>query len=236
MADMRRRIERVIETDPVIKKGLQRGFVNSRALARYIQDTEGLDSTPDAILGIIRRYPLSKGESTDIRHVFRDCELAMRNKVGDLEVEYHQDTMSRIADFASNLKTARGENVKLVAGIRFIRVISDQNALENFRRTLPPSHVIRYSKDLAEISVHLPPSAHETKGIVAKITMELALNDINLAGIMEGAPELILLVAEPDAPRALEALQRMLKEEATNPKGESSRSRPSRASKTVIHA
>ena len=131
------------------KKGLQRGIVNSRALARYIRKTEGLDSTADATLGIIRRYPLSSGESEEVWRVFRDCGLSMRNKIGDLELEYDQDTMNRIGEFGSNLKTVRGENVKLVAGVQFMRVIADQNALENFRKTVQPTHVIRYSKNHA---------------------------------------------------------------------------------------
>jgi len=236
MADIRRRIERVIEADPVIKKGLQRGIVNSRALARYILDNEGLDSTPDAILGIIRRYSLSDRESSDIRHIFKGCELSLRNKIAELEVEYHQDTMNRVAEFASNHKTARGENVKLVLGLRFIRVITDQNSLEGLRKTLQPGEIIGYSRDLTEITIHLPPAAHMTKGIVAKVTTELFLNGINLAGIVECAPELTLIVAEIDAPRALEALQRMLKEDAASLNHAPPLSRSSRVSRKVIPA
>jgi hypothetical protein len=58
MADLRCRVERFKETDPVIKRGLQRGIINSRALARFIQEEDGEESTLDAILGIIRRYPV----------------------------------------------------------------------------------------------------------------------------------------------------------------------------------
>jgi len=65
----------------------------------------------------------------------------------------------------------------------------------------------------------------ETKGIIAKISAELSLNDVNLVGIICNSPEDILLVTEADAPRALEALQRMLGEEAmsTNQKREASK-------------
>ena len=146
MADIRRRIERAIGMDPVTKKGLQRGIVNSRALTRCIRKTDGLDSTADATLGNIRRYALSSGESEEVRRAFRDCGLSLRN---NLELEYDQDTMNRIGEFGSNLKTVRGENVKLVAGVQFMRVIADQNALENFRKTVQPTHVIRYSKNHA---------------------------------------------------------------------------------------
>jgi len=108
VADIRRQVERVIETDPVIKKGLQRRIINSRALARYILEAKGVDSTLDAILGIVRRYPL--GSENDNRHqqVFKDCEIATRNKVADLAVENGQDIMRRIADFCQHYQDNQG--------------------------------------------------------------------------------------------------------------------------------
>ncbi len=214
VADIRRQVERFIETDPVIKKGLQRGIINSRALARYILEAKGVDSTLDAILGIVRRYPL--GSENDNRHqqVFKDCEIATRNKVADMAVENGPDIMRRIADFASTIRTTRGENLRVTVGFRSIRVIADEKALESFRQTLRPKDIISYSNGLAEISLLFPPESRGTKGIIAKISSELALNDVNLVGIICNSPEDILLVTEADAPRALEALQRMLGEEA----------------------
>jgi len=58
VAAVRRAIERIIESDPTIRTGLQRGIINSRALSRYILENCAVDSTPDAVLGILRRYPL----------------------------------------------------------------------------------------------------------------------------------------------------------------------------------
>ena len=217
MTDLRRRIEQIIETDPVIRKGLERRIINSRALARYLQDIGTLDSSPDAILGIIRRYPVPNDEPTSMRQVFSECELSLRDKLAKLEVEYHQETMYQCAEFASNLKTARGKSLKLTVGARSIRIIADQNALENLRKTLRPREEIEYSPHLAEITIHLPSTAQMTKGIVAKIAAELALNDVSLEGLTDSSPEVILLVPESDAPRALEALQHMLKEETVGP-------------------
>src|SRR5260370_33122208 len=105
MTDLRRRIEQIIETDPVIKKGLQRGIVNSRALARYVQNTKGVDSTHDAILGIIRRYVPSGTESSDTHQFFTDCEVSLRSKTAELRVKYHQENMYQIAEVVSNPKT-----------------------------------------------------------------------------------------------------------------------------------
>jgi hypothetical protein len=214
MAEIRRRVEHIIDADPIIKRGLQRGIVNSRALARYVRTTEGVDSTHDAILGIIRRYKPYDEESADTHHFFRECELTSRNKIAELSVKYRQETMYQVAEFVSNRETTGGEKVKLVVGSGFVKVIADQKALEDFSKTLRPGETIAYSRDLTEITLHLPPATHTTKGIVAKVVMELGLNDINLLGIVDCAPELTLVVAEKDAPRTLEALQTMLSEDA----------------------
>jgi hypothetical protein len=236
MTDQRRQVERMIETDPVIKKGLQRGIINVRALARFILEIEGIDSTPDAILGIIRRYPVSDGKASGVDQVLGQCGLSLRNKIADIEVEHNQDTMNRILQFASTLKSSKPENIKLsmelvvVGGLWFIRLVSDQRAIEEFVKILQPEEIRRYSTDLAEVSLHLPPGCHDTRGMTAKLTTELLLNDIDLVGVTafyqhhsngrfvssrdEIVRELILTVAEADGPRALEVFQRMLKEYA----------------------
>src|SRR5256712_9088154 len=164
VADIRRQVERVIETDPVIKKGLQRRIINSRALARYIPEANGVDSTLDAVLGIVPRHPLGNESDNRNRQVFKDCEIAMRNKVADLAVENGPDIMRRIADFASTIRTTRGESLRVTVGFRSIRVIADEKALESFRQTLQPKEIISYSNDLAEISLLFPPEAKGDQG------------------------------------------------------------------------
>ncbi len=212
MSDIRRRVERVIEGDPVIKKGLQRRIINSRALARYILEADGVNSTPDAILGVIRRYPIGSESQVPHPEVFRDCEITSRNKMADLALENGPEIMKRIAEFASRIRTTRGESLRVIVGLRSIRVIADMKTLENFRQTLLPKDIISYSTDLAEISLIFPQEATKIPGIIAKITAQLALNDVNLAGIQCCSPEDILMVAESDASRALEALRQLFTE------------------------
>lgn len=210
MLDNRRTIENVLERDPVIRKGLERGIINSRALARFIQEVERVDATPDAILGIIRRFPLEKKHNVPSNPPLRDCEITMRTRVGDLALEKGLDTMRRISDFAASIKSIKGQNMRVLTGLRHIRVIADQKALDQFRHEFLDKEIIRYSDNLVEISLLLTPETDQTRGIYAKITSELALNDVNLVGIWCCAPETVLIVNEEDGLKALEALQRML--------------------------
>lgn len=214
MAVIRHRIEHIIETDPVIKKGLQRGIINSRALVRFMQETNKVDGSTESILGVIRRYPLGHDRESFPSHVFADCEITMRTKVGDLSLENGTDVMQRIAEFARTVKTTRGENLRVIVGHKAVRIIADQKALGRFRQTLRDQEVLRYEANLVEISLLFPPEAEETKGVYAKIVTELTLNDVNIVGINCCSPESILLIAEKDGPRAFSVLHQLVLEEA----------------------
>jgi hypothetical protein len=216
MPDGRRLVERTIERDPVIKKGLQREIINSRALARFIQQDDRIDLSLDSILGIIRRYPRAAEATAGTDQILRDCELTMRSRIGDLAVEHGPHIMRQIAEFAGSTRSTSGENLRVVVGQRSIRVIAEQKALEKFRKTFQEKEIVRYSDNLVEISLLLTPEAEQTKGIYARITTELALNDVNLVGIMCCSPESILLVEEKDAPKAIETIQDMISDRSPN--------------------
>ena len=213
MADNRRLIEKVIETDPVIKKGLQRGIINGRALARFIQESDGVDSSPEAILGIIRRYPLPKESTAGAYQILGEGELTMRSKMADLLLENSPEVMERVLEFAKSNRTTRGENLSVTVGVRSIRVTAEQKALDQFREEFRDKDVLAYARNLVEISILLPMDAWRTKGIVGRIATELALNDVNLFSIMASCPpEPTVLVDEKVAPRAAEVLQKMISE------------------------
>lgn len=223
MASVRRQVERIIESDPVIKKGLQRRIINSRALARYILSVDKVESTQDGILGIIRRYPLGDEVEMVHRQMFKDCEIVTRHGMANLAIEKSPGVMRSIAEFSANIKTMRGENLRLAVGLTSIRIIAEQKTLEIFRQTLRPNEVVSYTADLAEISLLFNPEAEKlkgVKGIAAKITAQLVSHDVNLAGMFFfGLPEDVIMVAEDDAPRALQAIQQLLKEESLGENG-----------------
>lgn len=212
IADIHRFVLRTVESDPVIRKGLQRGIINNQALARYIVQTNGREGNPETVLGVIRRYPRNS-VNEDHRLAFKDCEIAVRSRIADLSIHHSPDVMGRIADYAATVKTTRGENLRVVAGARSIRVVADQKPLEVFRQTLSPNQVIKYSTGLGEISLLFSTAVEKIKGIVAKVTGQLALHQINLQGMMVCPPEDIMIISEDDIPRGLDALQQLLREE-----------------------
>jgi hypothetical protein len=215
MSDSRRQVEKILENEPVIRKGLQWGIINSRALARFIQLRDKLDASPEAILGIIRRFPVKEGEGKESSRVLGNCELAMRDKVAGLVLENGSETMKRISEFAASIKSTRGENLRIVVGLRWITVIANQNALAQFRESFSSKEVFRYDRDLVEISILLTPASTDTKGVFARITGELFLNDVNLLSIDTSYLEMIILMKEESAAKAIATLQNLISDDSS---------------------
>lgn len=217
MAEVRRRIERIIESDPTIRNGLFRGIINSRGLSRYILENFAVDSTMDAVLGILRRYPLDGGRKEDHRLALKDCHLSMRGGMAYLIVENSPDIMRRVAEFAGTIRSTRGETFRVVVSSDSVRIIAGRDALNNFKQAFRPREIIRYSTELAEVTLLLPHGPENLGGIATAITSQLTLNGIDPVGMMVCPPEDILIVSENEASRTFEALQQLLKEEMKGP-------------------
>jgi hypothetical protein len=213
VAAVRRSIERIIESDPTIRTGLQRGIINSRALSRYILENCAVDSTPDAVLGILRRYPLDGVREDGNRLGLEDCNISMRGGVAYLTIENSPDIMKRVAEFTTTIRSTRGENFRVIVGSDSVRVIAGQEALNNFRQSFRPKDIISYTPELAEICLLLPSGTERLGEIATAIITQLTLNRIKLAGILVCPPEDIIIVPEIDAPRTFEALQQLQREE-----------------------
>lgn len=217
MAEVRRQIERIIESDPTIRNGLFRSIINSRGLARYILENFAVDSTMDAVVGILRRYPLDGGRKEDHRLGLKDCRLWMRGGMAYLVVENFPDIMRRVAEFAGTIRSTRGEAFRVVVSSDSVRIIAGRDALDNFKEAFRPKEIIRYSTELAEVILLLPHGPENLGAIATAITSQLTSNGIEPVGILVCPPEDILIVSESEASRTFEALQQLLKEEMKVP-------------------
>ena len=66
--------------------------------------------------------------------------------------------------------------------------------------------IVKVEKELSEISIVVKETAVKTKGILARISNELALHGINLVEIIMDPPEFLIYVKEKDTVEAHKAL------------------------------
>ena len=175
-----------------------------------------MDSTPDAVLGILRRYPLDGGRERENRLNLKDSNVSMRGGIAYLTIENSPDVMKSVAEFARTIRSMRGEIFRVIVCSDSVRVIAGQEAIENFRQSFRQKEIISYSPNLAEISLLLPFGTARLGEIATAVTAQLTVNRISVVGMLVCPPEDIIIVSETDASRTFEALQQLLREEAQN--------------------
>jgi len=208
MTNIRREVERIIEHDAVIKKGLRRDIINIRGLAKFIQKKISQNASLDAIISAIRRYPL-KEESirfSKIEWLMKNCKLSLKNKIADIALVNDTEIHEIFGKIPPLIKFNTGEIFRLIVAVQSIKLIADEKNLDKILNQFPEDKIIKIIKNLSEIIVTFPKEAEGTPGILSNISTELALNDINIVEIMSSIPELILIVDEKDASKCYECL------------------------------
>ncbi len=203
-----REVERFIERDFALKRDLQRGLINIRALARQIHGSLRPTVSLDAVISAIRRYQVEpeKKRANPIK-LLRNCKIGMKNKIADITLSNTFNIQKSISEISSIINPSRGEVFRFVAGVAALKIILDEKNLDKALRFLPKREIVRVTRNHAEIIVSLPDEATDAPGIVAAITNELALNDVNLIEIMSCVPELILIVNERDSLKAYQVME-----------------------------
>jgi predicted regulator of amino acid metabolism with ACT domain len=207
-SDLGRAVREFIERDGAIRRDLERGLINIRALARLFLEESGYDASLEAVVSAIRRCEIRGGAGRLVKPGRFITKLSMRNKIADVALVNHPDVHRSIWQVASKIDFARGEVFRMVAGVQAIRLIMDEKNL-NLVERLPRDKVIKVTRGLAEIIIALPPEAERTPGVVSGITTELALQGINMIEIMSCVPEIVIVVEEADAVRSFEVLDRL---------------------------
>ena len=110
-------VRETVERDGVVKHGLARGLINVRALARSIQVATSGETSFDAILSAIRRYPIkqSSARRTSIGKMI--LKLSMKNRIVVVSIRNQPELQLMIARFAGEVNYARGESFRVVSGM-----------------------------------------------------------------------------------------------------------------------
>jgi len=203
-------VREIIESDGVVRNGLARKLINERALARYIQMSTQEHSF-EAILGAIRRYPIREPGAAYQRVGKFIQKLAMKNKIVRVSVLNEPDIPLVLARFSEKVDYGRGDTFHLTTGIDTVDVLIDSKNLPKLLSVLPKKSVREVVDNLVEIVILMSDDANLTRGIIAAISSQLAMNDINVQDYLHCAPYDIIVFEEKDALKAYKAIEDLSK-------------------------
>ena len=134
----------------------------------------------------------------------------MRNEIVDVDIINSPEIPAALGKIAAQIDYSRGEAFRILAGVESIKVIVDE---KNFGKMniIPRQNIRNVVKELAEIIISMPQAAARTPGVVAAVTTELMMYNINLVEFMSCVPEIIIIIDEKDATKAYELIERLVK-------------------------
>lgn len=194
----------MLDNSPSIRRCMNKGLINTSALAKYIVTEKKLDGTLDAISSAIRRYKLDRYDEIfdTANKIVSFGELSTRSKLANIAVIKDSEIQELLPKIFSIIQYNRGDVLRIIQADEAIKILVNEKNLENVKNLFPKKKIIKIDRNLAEINMHLHPQAVNTPGIIAVISNELAMNDINVMESMSCVPEMLWFVKEKDVLKA----------------------------------
>ncbi len=214
MTNIQGEVTNFIEQDVSIRRGLTRGLLNTRALAKYIYDNLKLSCTIDAVISAIRRYELMDEPKEDIKKRYKliaSAKVSSRTRMVSVLFKKEMDVRRALVKLYDRIDFSKGDVLRILEVSQYIKVILDEANLEKLDPLFSKKDIVEIDKKLGEISILYAEIVKQTPGVFAALAGELALSGISIIdGVICGS-EHIFIINEDDLMKALEAMHRISK-------------------------
>ena len=202
----------MINKDPPLKKDISRGLINIRAVAHYLIKESKTDTSVDAVISAIRRFPYIEDNvpNVTILEVLRESRIATKTKIVSISMKREHKSLELLQKIFPLIAFSRGEVLRISEGRGLVKILVDQDKLAEFRKIIPEEVIIEIRQNLSELSIHFGNGSRRTIGVLATILNLIALNNINIVEAISCFPEYMIFVEEKDILKAYEVLLNFL--------------------------
>jgi len=202
MKSINQEVHRILANHISIQRTLDLGVVNIRALAMYLIETNDLKASLHSVISAIRRFEVKEKEQKKgkkIADIFKSSVISIRNNMSCFTLSISlseaiaklQKLDSKAVDKSYRIISS-ADHVKLFADKSSSRYLHDLFSKEQFHDTVD---------NLTEIGITVQKEAIKTKGVIARISNEIALYNINIFELLIIPPTFLIYVKDKDAVR-----------------------------------
>lgn len=210
MTNITQTVWNLISQDPSIQKNLQKNLINVRALAKYIIRQYQLKASVDSVISAIRRYSSSQTfrENVEfITKVFSGASISTKNNLTCLVLRNQSDIQKCLSEISKLVDFEKRETFRMIKGKSHLKLITEMKALPKLKEFLSEKENFEIKENLSEIKIQmLDMQADKTKGVAARLSNELLINDINISEIIFCVPEIIIYVDQKDLLKAHDSI------------------------------
>lgn len=194
--NLNQQVWRIIQQEPEIRRGLSKGVINIRALAKHYIRAYSLDASLDAVISSIRRFDLSSSEEAEmsIMGKLKGASISTKNQITRITLKGEQEIPRT--------------GCKIVVGSNRTKIFGPKEIIEKLY--FEEKQVKDKSEDLAEISIRMKEDIGKTKGVLAKVTNEIYSNDINIEDIVVCQPEFLIYLKTENLAKAHQILLQLV--------------------------
>jgi hypothetical protein len=207
MTSITRRVWRLIDEDPSIRKDLARGIVNVSGLAAYLKE-HGVEGSLDSLISAIRRYKGSaevESLNEGVSAALKEAVVSTKTRITALHLKNSTNLYKYLSELMRDPEFYKSEIFRLIKSRNETLVLIDSESLSRARNFFPEGNIIKVDAGLAELSLTLTKRGWSSKGVMARLSSELANYGVNILVILSAEPRISLFVAERDLMKAHEA-------------------------------
>jgi hypothetical protein len=209
MSSINQEIAKLINHHISIQKSLKRDIVNLRGLAKFLISRYQLTYPVDGVISAIRRYDL--GDFSDekveaMQEVFSKLLLTTKDNVARIILK--DSVFDKIGkDYLGD--NILKKNLRIIKAKEQITLLVNQKNIEDKLALFDKEDIIQVHEGLSEIRIQFQKDVTFFKGIISRITSELATRNVNVVDIIFSVPDILVYVKEEDLLEALESLRKI---------------------------
>ncbi len=217
MANVTDVVEKIIAEKPFIQEGLSRGIINHAALAEELTpmiEKELKHKVKFSAVNMAIRRLSEKMHKTVMADISFDefTDISLRTDLAEITLFHHIDSNKIIQQLYALVDLKSGDFLSITQGMHELMIITNDRYFEKIKKLLPGNIIKHSMKNLSSITVNIPTQTTNTFGLFYISTRALNWDNVNIIDIISTHTEMTFIVREEDAPRALEALKRLIKE------------------------
>jgi len=213
MTNIAEEVRYFLDKSPCVRRNLDIKLINISALARMIIKEKKLDiTTMEAIISAIRRYRLDShtpifDKAYEIINV--TTSISTKTRLVSISLINETEFQNLLAKLFSIIKNKHGDVLRIIPSDKYIEIIMEEKNLDRIKKIFPEKKINKINRYIAEIKIDLHPTARNTPGIMALISNELAINNINIVEIICSGTDLLLYVEERDLVKAHDVIHNL---------------------------
>jgi hypothetical protein len=208
--------EELINRSPFLREAMAENLINISSLARKlkpeIEEIFKKEVNEGAIVMAIKRMPPGYYHQLElkIKNVMGEIgDLLVRSNLADFTYK-NSDTLKEKQSMLMNMLNKENDSFFTIChGITETTFIVSSNHIDVINEIFKDEKLTAHSKNLASVSVKLPPINSELHGIYYYLLKHLAWEGINIIEIVSTSNEFTTIVSQVDIDRAFTILMKL---------------------------